>query len=168
MPKIFIKWKDIVGGMCDDIWEYNIEAHFEDGKPAADFNEEYFRGQVELLRDTAFRYVELSDKFDGSDMVQMLFDTFIASKEAAQENKKFDGKSMFRSMTIAIFGRQEISTESPERRALRELLEAIQIQASPGSTYNDGDTRHAVSLLNPYIASAMREADAVLGKKVEK
>lgn len=58
--------------------------------------------------------------------------------------------------------------ETPERRALRELVDAIRSQASPGSTYHEGETRHAVSLTNPLIVSAMREAEAVLGRKVSR
>lgn len=60
------------------------------------------------------------------------------------------------------------SEETPERRALRELVDAIQSQASPGSTYNEGFSRRVVSLTNPLIVSAVREANAVLGREVKK
>jgi len=171
MPKIFIKWQDIVGGMCDGIWDYNSEVVFN-GEYDENHNHEYLRGQIELLRDTACRHADLSEDFDGSRIISMIYSAFESAKwseaDKKADGKVFDGRAMFRSLVLNLFRKDADEDESHERRALRELLEAIQVQASPGSTYNDGDTRHAVSLLNPYIASAMREAGAVLGKKVKR
>jgi len=168
MPKIFIKWQDIVSGMCDDIWDYNIEVGFQNDDYDENYNPEYLRGQIELLRDTACRHADLSEDFDGSRIIGMIYSAFESAKSAESDQKGFDGRAMFRSLVLNLFKKDADEGESPERRALRELVDAIQSQASPGSTYKEGETRHAVSLTNPLIVSAMREAGAVLGKKVKR
>lgn len=52
---------------------------------------------------------------------------------------------------------------SPEAVALRRLFEVIQSEATPGSTYKDGQGRHVVSLNNPRVRSSMRAAAILIG-----
>jgi len=64
------------------------------------------------------------------------------------------------------------SEESPERRALRELVDALKSQNGdyPVRTDERMPARELsiVIMTNPLIVSAMREADAVLGREVKK
>lgn len=63
-----------------------------------------------------------------------------------------------------------MNNQSPERIALQELVDALRSNAESGAIdYGRGTTGvDFVDMAHPEVVSALREAEAVLGKRVSK